>query len=432
MQKEQRIQTICLLILCAVALTASLKWLQPVMVPFVLALFITIGLTPILNWQTRHLKLPRLLALGLTLLTGLLLVLVFSWLTSLSINQMVTNADSYQANIKKLVGKANALMQLGQPQGAKGQATSSLQMPMKFASSLLITLSSALLELFSRGVLVLVFSGFLLIGGSGATRNPNGFLGDVEAKIRSYLLNKVFFSGITGVAVFLVLHLLGVKLAMVFGFLAFVLNFIPSIGSIVATLLPLPVVLLSSELSVAAMVFAIVLPGMVQFFVGNLIEPKVMGDSFDLHPVVVLMALIFWGMLWGIPGMLLATPITAILKIILERYEITAPIAEVMAGRLEQVDRQNDAPKKRAVEESEHATGASESSEKAEASEVKEVSEKAEDVEGAAEVSKKTEVPEKDEEAEDASEDSESAADDEVKDAQELQKEEATDTSQEK
>jgi AI-2 transport protein TqsA len=78
----------------------------------------------------------------------------------------------------------------------------------------------------------------------------------------------------------------------------------------------------------------VVLPGVVQFTVGSVVEPLVMGEGLDLHPVAILMALVFWGLLWGIVGMLLAAPITAVLRIVLGRVELTRPVAELLAGRL--------------------------------------------------------------------------------------------------
>ena len=132
-----------------------------------------------------------------------------------------------------------------------------------------------------------------------------------------------------------VLAILGIDLALVFGLLAFLLNFIPSVGSLIATLLPLPVVVVSPDISATTAVLAIAVPGTIQFAIGNVIEPKVMGDALDLHPVVILLALIFWGVLWGIVGMLLATPMTAVMKILFEKIELTAPIADLLAGRLD-------------------------------------------------------------------------------------------------
>ena len=116
--------------------------------------------------------------------------------------------------------------------------------------------------------------------------------------------------------------------------MAFFLNFVPNVGSIVAIFLPLPIILISPDLDMTILALAILLPGSVQMFIGNVIEPKMLGDSLDLHPITVLLSLIFWGMLWGIPGMLLAAPITAVLKILSENLEITAPVARLLSGKL--------------------------------------------------------------------------------------------------
>ncbi len=118
-----------------------------------------------------------------------------------------------------------------------------------------------------------------------------------------------------------------------FAILTVLLNFIPNFGSVIATLLPIPVLLLQyglgwQTMTVITLLFAI------QFCIGNLVEPKMMGESLDLHPVTILLFLMFWGLVWGLPGMFLAVPITAILKIILSRIETTLPLSELLAGRL--------------------------------------------------------------------------------------------------
>ena len=101
--------------------------------------------------------------------------------------------------------------------------------------------------------------------------------------------------------------------------------------------LPLPLVLLDPDLSVGGMITVILLVSVIEFVSGNVIETKVMGDSFELHPVVVLLTLMLWGMIWDLPGMFLATPITAAMKILLEKFEYTRPIAEMMAGRFDSI-----------------------------------------------------------------------------------------------
>jgi len=130
-----------------------------------------------------------------------------------------------------------------------------------------------------------------------------------------------------------------VDLAFVFGFFTFVLNFIPSIGSVIATLLPLPIILVSPHISVAVAILAVLLPFLIHFVIGNFIDPMLMGDSLDLHPVSVLLSLMIWGTIWGVVGMLLAVPLTASLKMLLQRTELTAPVAEVLAGRLGRIRR---------------------------------------------------------------------------------------------
>jgi AI-2 transport protein TqsA len=81
------------------------------------------------------------------------------------------------------------------------------------------------------------------------------------------------------------------------------------------------------------MISVIAVTSTIQLISGNIVEPKLMGNSSDLHPVTILLALMFWGMMWGVIGMFLATPITSALKIVLERIESTRPLAALMAGR---------------------------------------------------------------------------------------------------
>jgi AI-2 transport protein TqsA len=155
------------------------------------------------------------------------------------------------------------------------------------------------MSVLSNGLIVVIFMIFMLAGKGGPAPPEGGLRAQIDQRIKRYLLTKVVVSGLTGLLVGVTLWVLDVQLAMVFGLLAFLLNFIPNIGSVIATLLPLPVVVLSPDLSMVAKILAIAIPGAVQFSVGNLIEPKIMGESLDLHPVVVLLGLIFFGWLWG-------------------------------------------------------------------------------------------------------------------------------------
>jgi AI-2 transport protein TqsA len=334
-QIESRIQTVCLLILTTIATATALYWLAPIMIPFVLAVFLAFGVAPFIQLLMRYLKVPRSLAVVATLLLGFVILNLVATLISTSLSQLAANADSYQQQFTLLVERASSALPLErygiEPESFANPLST---IPTKTVGGMLVYVMSTLLNVVSKGFLVLVFLFFLLIGGQKVQRSVGGVWEEVGVRIQRYIVTKTIMSGATGIAVGGILGVLGIDLAMVFGFFAFILNFIPSIGSLVATLLPLPVILFSPDVTATTAVLAIALPAVVQLVIGNFIDPRVMGDSLDLHPVTILIALIFWGMIWGLVGMLLAVPLVAILKLLFERLEITAPLGNLLAGRL--------------------------------------------------------------------------------------------------
>ena len=120
-------------------------------------------------------------------------------------------------------------------------------------------------------------------------------------------------------------------MAFMFATLTFLLNFIPTIGSIIAVLIPLPIMLLQFGFG-SGFFGCLLLLGLIQISIGNVLEPKLMGDSTGLHPVTVLLSLTFWGLLWGVTGMFLSVPIMASLRLIFSKFELTSPIADAFAG----------------------------------------------------------------------------------------------------
>lgn len=330
---EVRVQTVCLVILATIATAAALYWLRPVMIPFVLALFIALGLDMVRDQLIRRARVPQRLALPVTLISGLLAMAGLGAVVSTSLDQLSQNASVYTEQLEKMIEQTLALLP-----GPLREAAAALDLkaltniPVSSVTGLLGRTTSAIATLLSQSLLVSIFVLFLVLGGP-TTETHEGTWGQVVSRVQTYLLSKILVSAVTGLLVGLTLLLLDIPLAMVFGLLAFLLNFIPNIGSAIATLLPLPVLLVDPNVSSLAAILAMVLPLAIQTVMGNVVEPRLMGDSLDLHPITILMSLIFWGMLWGIVGMLLATPITAVIKIFLERFEGSRPVAELMAGR---------------------------------------------------------------------------------------------------
>ena len=345
---ERRIQTICLLILTAIAIAAALYWLKPVMIPFVLAYFFVTALNPLIDYQTRKLRVPRMAAIGLTFVLGALIFCLLWVGIAFSVGQLQEHKDAYMQSLKNFnerVSSNETIQLLKEKVGIdettiKGEGTSSPLDLQKVAGKVVegvYGIANAIIEVLSKGFLVIIFAAFLLVGGQSG-KSPGGIWGEIQSLVRSYIVSKTLLSLATGALITIVFFSLNVKLALVFGLFAFLLNYIPSIGSIIATLLPLPVVLLDPDLGTASMALAFVLPMLIQVVIGNVLEPRILGSSLDLHPIVLLMSLIFWGMLWGAIGMLLATPITSVLKILLNKLELTAPIGDLLAGRLDTPD----------------------------------------------------------------------------------------------
>ncbi len=348
-RRELRIQTVCLLILSAIGIAAALYFLKPVLIPFVLAMFLTIGLTPVVDLQVRRLRMPHGLAVATTLTLSLGILALMGLLMSASIAELSDNSDAYADKADNLIrwtadkaGVADdppANEDTGDAasrpaDNGAGPQIGPFAVPIEKIRDAILATSTAIMDLISNGLLVFLCLCFLLFGGTTRTAPLAGTWGEIVGKIRHYILAKLLLSAATGILVGLALWALDVRLALVFGLLAFLLNFIPSVGSVVATLLPLPVVLLSPDVSTTTAVLAIALPGAVQFGIGNVLEPRIMGRSLDLHPIAILMAMIFWGMLWGLVGMFLAMPLTVAMKILLTKHPLTAPLAGVLAGQI--------------------------------------------------------------------------------------------------
>lgn len=360
LEGESRVQTVCLLTLTFIFVSGAVYWLRPVLLPFVVAVFIVTGIQPILRWVEARLGTQRMMAAAITFLFGCLLLVMLLWALWLSIADLATFAPVYEARVTKFVDEVTAWFEMEEagpsPNSAAGSsalggveapaeaAKSEAPLPRSGADASKSLLEQALRngaflliqelsDLLSGGVIALIYVYFLLLGSPSTQRTRPELLARIEDQIRSYLVLKTLISVVTGFVFGLTLWWFGVPMAFAFGTLAFLLNFIPNIGPLIASALPIPFILFHPDATAWWIVLVIGLTMAIQFLSGNVIEPKMMGDSSDLHPITVLLGLMFWGMIWGILGMFLATPITAGIKIALERVERTKPLAELMAGR---------------------------------------------------------------------------------------------------
>lgn len=154
----------------------------------------------------------------------------------------------------------------------------------------------------------------------------------INNQLQSYIIIKTILSLLTGFITTVILLAFGIDFALIWGLLALVLNFIPNIGSIIATIAPILVAFLEHGFGFTTISLSALLM-LNQNIIGNFLEPQYLGRQMDLSPVFVLFSLIFWGWIWGIVGMFLAVPIAAAIKISFSNIEALRPIAILMGSK---------------------------------------------------------------------------------------------------
>lgn len=329
------VQTVSLAVLAAIGIAFALSLTKSIMIPFVLSLFLYFILSPIRTFFVRKLKFPTWLALISTFaVVALILTLIFFVLFS-AIQEFALGYRDYEA---KAIFFADSLQQWlvakGLPMETFDFSAALRNLPF---AQLVKGAGSTALSLISTTLLVFIFLIFLFTGGSAQTKKkePSSGMGkEIDAQIRKYLSVKLLTSTVTASLVFVVLSFLDLDLLFVFCFLVFILNFIPTVGSFFATILPLPVAFFQYD-DAMSIVLVLAIPGAIQFVIGNIIEPKMMGQSLNLHPVTILLSLMFWSLIWGVVGALLAVPIMAVIKIALEKVEGGKYVAQLMSGDIE-------------------------------------------------------------------------------------------------
>jgi len=206
-------------------------------------------------------------------------------------------------------------------------------------TKLLSGLFNSLTEIFGDAFLIIIYTLFLLLEEPLFSKKINAIyaktndqnevktvLKQLDKSIGRYISLKTLMSLLTGFLSYFALLFIGLDAPLFWAFLIFLMNYIPAVGSLIATAFPAMFAMLQfGELMPGVWVLVIV--GAIQLIVGNLIDPKLTGNSLNVSPLVVLFGLAFWGAIWGIIGMILSVPITVMLIIILSEFKSTRGIA---------------------------------------------------------------------------------------------------------
>ena len=305
---------------CIVVVVGGLKLAADLLVPIVLAFFLSVISLPILRWL-RSIGIPRFPAVFLTVIIGLgiLSPVVFIGLNMLT--EFQNNFDIYNEGLTKKVGEFQKWV----------EETLDYEMTID-AQNVISTIQSSVfnfiggaagfLKDFTFVVILMIF--FLSEAGGFsrkviAIRRANG--PDLAAftatakDVQKYLGIKTLISFITGILAATVTGWLGLEFALLWGMVAFIFNYIPAIGSIIASIPPTLLALVDKSPGTALTVLIGFL--IINMILGNFVEPMLLGKRFGISTAVIVLSVVFWGWLWGITGMFLAVPLTMLLKVTL-------------------------------------------------------------------------------------------------------------------
>ncbi len=313
-----------------------LKAAQVVVLPLIIAWLLSYLFAPVVNFLARH-KVPT----GVAVLAVLLILVGFFYLIGIFVQTRVMGFigqyDEYAAQLTQI--STDLASRFNLPEGYLKEFDWTGQVGRR-----LVILSGSFVSIVSNMGMILIFLVFMLLGKPyGRRKIHQAFEGDrgekiiavtdsITGQISRYLSIKLMISAITAILVWVVLVSMNVDFPVTWAVFTFLLNFIPTVGSVIATIPPVLVALVQFYPAFWPAIMVLILLLLIQQTMGSFIEPKLMGDSLNLSPVVILLSLVFWGWLWGLVGALLSVPIAAAIKIVCENIEALKPISVLMGS----------------------------------------------------------------------------------------------------
>jgi predicted PurR-regulated permease PerM len=285
-------------------------------------------------------SLPPSLSLTASLLSFVVLVWALINFLGGRVDEVLEVFPVYQANLTtRLESLPLVDVAAFQEQGFMQMITGWIDLP-AYATSVAGSFASVL----ANGGLILIYILFLfleqgnfdqkitaLFKRSTKEDDARKIIERIRNDIQKYISIKMFTSSLTGLLSYGFLLIVGVDFAGVWGLLIFLLNFIPTVGSIIATIFPAMIALAQAD-GYTLFLLVLVGIGVLQIAIGNILEPRLMGSSFNLSPIVILLNLGLWGYIWGVPGMFLCVPFLIIITIILSHFPQTRSIAIILSS----------------------------------------------------------------------------------------------------
>lgn len=281
---------------------------------------------------------PPLVAMTLSIVAVLAALVALINMVADNISAVTLALPAYEANLDRLMAQASDLV------GRDLMASVDKMMSDVPVAQVLTRVAGLLANVASQFGIVLVYVLFLLVEQQAfdsktralfpdpeRERRVRRLLGDIQQEIQTYIWIKTLMSILTGAISYVVLIAVGVSFPEFWAVFIFLLNYIPTIGSLLGILFPAALTLMQFGAFVPFLLVLVPLAA-TQIVIGNVVEPRLMGSSLNISPLVVILSLTLWGALWGIAGMFLSVPIMVVLMIVLGHFPVTRPIAIMMSA----------------------------------------------------------------------------------------------------
>lgn len=342
--RESRLTTLLLAILVIFALGFVLHQLRSIFKPLSIAIFLSFVFEPLVNFLT-EIKIPKFFAFLISLIVIFGILFLLGLIIYSSIDSFTQEFPKYQVKFVSLYQNILETLKISHDRLRTYIERINLADIWKNLSltSFLTSTVGSFISFLTNLFLVLLFTIYIVLGKEHLmskvekafpTKRAGSIyqiIKNINTGMRKYLLAKTMISLSTGILVTIILLIFGVDFAFVWGLLTFLLNFIPNIGSVIATIPPIFVAFFQYGSIFPALWVAILLTA-TQTTMGNMVEPRLMGKSLNLSPLVVIISLIFWGFIWGPVGMVLAVPISSAIQIICANINSLKPISVFMGG----------------------------------------------------------------------------------------------------
>lgn len=331
-----------------VILVAILITFSEILIPFTLAVFLTFLFHPLVLYAEKY-KIPKWVSILLIFILVSSLYYLFGLLIISSLSSFPEKLKDYMPNISNIIQTLLEPFNLTLSEAARlfdidiTRLNAEAILGQLFQAGVIQDILNVFYNMLGDFFIVLIFWIFMIMGKTkfeerlrvAFAKNREMVDKNIETintQLQSYIIIKTILSLITGVMATIILWIYGIDFAIVWGLLTFLLNFIPNIGSLIATIAPITIGILEYGIGFSTISMSALLLVNQNVF-GNIVEPNYLGRTMDLSPVFVLLMLIFWGWVWGIIGMFLAVPIAASFKILCSNIEPLKPIAILMGSK---------------------------------------------------------------------------------------------------